>query len=64
MFHGEPATIEHVADPDATPNDYYVHEFGGGVVVLEPKFFGRAFLRGTNINERLEFVSRRVDTRS
>ena len=47
VFHGEPGEIEFVADP-ASPNsetDWYIEENGGGVMVLEPKHFGRAFLR-------------------
>lgn len=42
VFHGEPGEIEFVADP-ASPNsevDWYIEEYGGGVMVLEPKHFG------------------------
>jgi hypothetical protein len=48
MFHGEPGEIEFVADPLADNIDpeisWHVQEFGGGVGVIEPKHFGRAFV--------------------
>ena len=60
FFHGEPGEIEFVADSlmkDPAIN-WYVQEYGGGVMILEPKFFGRAFLTDTENAEDLEFVSR------
>jgi hypothetical protein len=62
LFHGEPGEIEFVAtvlgeDPAL---NWYVQEYGGGVMVLEPKFFGRAFLTQTDDAEDLVFVSRRA----
>ena len=59
-FHGEPGTIEFVADSQApTPEtDWYVREYGGGVMVVEPKNFGRAFLTETSEEEDLVFVCR------
>ena len=62
LFHGNPAEIELVAsnitgDP---ATDWYIEEFGGGVMVSEPKVFGRAFVSADQIadEEDLEFVSR------
>lgn len=60
LFHGEPGEIEFVAtmlgqDPAL---DWYVREYGGGVMVIEPKRFGRAFLTQTDHEEDLVFVSR------
>jgi len=59
-FHGEPGRIEFVAessidDPETT---WYVKEFGGGVMILEPKVFGRALLVETDTAEDLILVSR------
>jgi hypothetical protein len=66
MFHGEPGEIELVADPLVLDpdTDWYVQEYGGGVMVVEPKVFGRAFLRGTDEAEHLVFVSRGSDDAS
>ena len=64
LFHGEPGEIEFVATvlgEDAVL-DWYVQEYGGGVMVLEPKFFGRAFLPRTDNAEDLVFVSRRASS--
>jgi hypothetical protein len=60
LFHGEPGEIEFVADTlvGDPAMDWYIKEFGGGVMVLEPKHFGRAFLTVTHNTEDLEFVSR------
>ncbi len=60
LFHGEPGEIELVADSAvADPEtDWYVQEYGGGVIVLEPKNFGRAFLPEPQTTEDLEFVAR------
>jgi hypothetical protein len=59
-FHGEPGQIEFVADPRApTPEtEWHVRELGGGVMVLEPKYFGRAFVTNTDDAEDLVFVRR------
>lgn len=43
-LHGESAEIEFVADPVDDPNDWYVQKFGGGVMVIEPRAFGRLFI--------------------
>jgi len=60
LFHGEPGEIELVADPAITnpETDWYVQEYGRGVMILEPKNFGRAFLPEPQTAEDLEFVAR------
>ena len=66
LFHRNPAEIELVAcdDTDAE-TDWYMKEFGGGVLIREPKVFGRAFIPADQLDEDedLEFVSRRVSHR-
>jgi hypothetical protein len=60
LFHGEPGEIEfivHKLAEDPT-NDWYMKEHGPGVMVLEPKKFGRAFIRDIENVEDLQFVSR------
>ena len=60
LFHGEPGEIELVADPAITnpETNWYVQEYGRGVMILEPKNFGRAFLPEPQTAEDLEFVAR------
>jgi hypothetical protein len=60
LFHGEPGEIELVADPlvNDPATDWYVKEHGGGVMISEPKVFGRAFLTETNTALELKFVGR------
>jgi len=58
LYDGEPGEIELVADPANDPDDWYVTEYGGGVMVIEPKHFGRVFVTDAHDDEDLEFVSR------
>jgi len=63
FLHGEPSQIDFIADPAdpaTNPEDWYVTECGGGVMVLEPRCFGRLFLHDPSDfdYEDLEFVSR------
>jgi len=62
LFHGEPGEIEFVAvDPDDPEMHWYLQEYGGGIMIVEPKFFGRAFIPAGQIDELegfLELVSR------
>jgi hypothetical protein len=62
LFHGNPAEIELVAsnitgDP---ATDWYIEEFGGGIMVSDPMASGRTFIPADHIAnyEDLEFVSR------
>jgi hypothetical protein len=58
-LHGEPGEVEFVADSVDAPNDWYVKEYGGGVMIVEPKVFGRLFIDApVSQYEDLEFVSR------
>jgi hypothetical protein len=62
LFHGEPADIEFVV-VELTENaelDWYMQEFGGGVMIREPKHFGAAFIQAESLpeTEDLEFLSR------
>jgi hypothetical protein len=61
LFHGNPAEVELVAcDPDEPEAAWYMKEFGGGVMILDPKVSGRTFISTDQIDgyEDLEFVSR------
>jgi len=60
LLHGEPGEIEFVADKlvGDPARDWYVQELGGGVMVIEPKVFGRVFLRETEGAEDLVFLAR------
>jgi hypothetical protein len=64
FFHGEPGHIEFLADPaDRNPEtDWYVKEYGGGVMVGEPKVFGRAFVTNTEDTEDLILKSPSEDS--
>ena len=66
LFHGEPGEIEFVADPlvNDPETEWYVQEHGRGVMVVEPKIFGHAFLSHTERAEDLIFVSRSADSSS
>jgi len=37
LYHNEPGEIEFVADPEIEPESWLVTEFGGGVMIGEPK---------------------------
>jgi hypothetical protein len=61
LYHGNPAEIELVAtDPNDSEATWYIQEFGGGVMVLDPMASGRTFISADQIpeDEDLEFVSR------
>ena len=40
LIHGEAGAIEFIADAAKNPDDWYVREHGGGIMVLELKVFG------------------------
>ena len=61
LFHGNPALIELVAsDPNDPEEGWYVQEYGGGIMILDPMFSGRTFIPADQIDsyEDLEFTSR------
>jgi len=59
-YHGAPGHIEFIAEKiTGDPGiDYYVKEHSGGVMIVEPKSFGRMFLHDTEIDEDLVLVAR------
>lgn len=61
LFHGNPAEVELVAcDPDDPEHAWYVKEFGGSVLVSDPRVSGRTFIEAESLPdyEDLEFLSR------
>jgi hypothetical protein len=57
--------IELVADPLDDPQNWYVTEFGGGIMFTEPKVFGRLFIKwppseheDQDEQDKLTFISR------
>ncbi len=63
LFHGKPAQVELVActSEAADPTiGWYVKEFGGGIMILDPSVSGRTFISIDSLDddEDLEFVSR------
>jgi len=62
-FHGNMGEIEFTATDASDPDPavaWYVKEFGGGIMVLDPGVSGRTFIPSDQImdDEDLEFVSR------
>jgi len=59
-----PYYYEFVADPlTGDPEvDWFVSEYGGGVMIIVPKVFGNVLLHNTEEDEDLVFVSRTTDT--
>jgi hypothetical protein len=61
LFHREEAKVEFVArDPDDSATAWYVQEFGGGVMIDDPKVSGRTFIPAGLLEgaEELKFVCR------
>ena len=58
LYHGEPGEIELVADPLVVDPETVREEYGGGVMVVAPKVFGRVFISRTEQDGDLGFVSR------
>ena len=63
LFHGEAGEIEFVAEgPVGDPAiDWNVKHNGPGVMLLEPKFFGRVYVRDSETSTELVFISRCQD---
>ena len=58
-LHCEPAEIESVHDPVEDSDDWFVKTYGGGVMIAEPRVFGRLFIDAPVTHyDHLEFVSR------
>jgi hypothetical protein len=67
LFHRNPAEVEKVSsDPDSNDPEtrWYMQEFGGGVLILDPLVSGRTFIRADSIDEYedLEFLGRAVES--
>ncbi|HXQ28991.1 MAG TPA: hypothetical protein VN848_06945 [Gemmatimonadales bacterium] len=60
LLHGEPGHVELVLDGEHNPRDWPAKEYGRGIMIAEPKVFGRLFLAERDLEdyEDLEFVSR------
>lgn len=61
LYLGNPASIEFVAFDEKDPEtDWYVKEFGGGILIADPAVSGHTFIPADQIDEdvHLEFVSR------
>ena len=56
-YHGEPGEIEFIVE-ELPGDDWYVKEFGRGVMVIEPKVFGRVLISDPENDEDLILVSR------
>jgi len=56
--------IEFVLDGETNPEDWPAHEYGRGIMIVEPKTFGYLFVPGDQIgnNEDLILVSRPIDS--
>jgi hypothetical protein len=63
-YHGEPAEIEFVADKLVGDGaiDWFVTEYGGGVMITEPKVFGSVFVHDTKNDEDLILIERQEAT--
>jgi hypothetical protein len=63
-FHGASAEIVFVVETltGDTELDWYMKEFGGGVMIREPKHFGMSFVSTESLHEAedLELLSRAV----
>jgi hypothetical protein len=59
LFHGAPGEIEVVVDglTGDSAMAWYVEQFGGGAMILEPKHFGAGFLAASEGKESPTFVS-------
>jgi hypothetical protein len=56
-YCGAQGVVEFVADPQLTPEDWFVQTYGGGVMLLDSQF-GSVFLDNPAGDEDLLFVGR------
>ncbi len=59
-YHGEPGEIEFGAEKVVGDSgiDWHVREHGGGVMIIEPKNFGRVFVHNPENDEDLILIAR------
>lgn len=65
LFHRKAARVEFVAnDPDDPDHAWYVHEFGGGVMIEDSAVSGHTFIDADQLPEceDLEFISRSANS--
>lgn len=61
LLHNEPAEVIFVSRPSDDPSiDLFHREHGEGIMLIEPKVFGHAFIPANQLDEAecLKFVSR------
>ena len=60
LLHNEPGEIDFVLDGETNPEEWPAHEYGRGIMIIEPKVFGYLFVPEDQIGnyEDLSFVSR------
>jgi hypothetical protein len=63
LLHGEPGEVELVLRGDNNPEDWPGPEYGRGIMIVEPKVFGRLFIAEKDIADYVDlvFVSRATD---
>ena len=64
LVHGEAGEVEFIADPAESPDDWFVKDQGGGIMVLELKVFGRIFITKPETDEHLTFVATQTERRN
>jgi len=53
--------VEFVADPSnpTADTEWYIKEFGGGIMVAEPKVHGHVFIDAPHADDHLVFIGRK-----
>ncbi len=57
VYADDPGEVEFIADSTTAPDDWYVREYGGGVMIRTAKM-GSVFLTTTEDEEDLDLVAR------
>jgi hypothetical protein len=66
LFHGEAAVVEFVVvDSSDAATEWFFQEYGGGVMIVDPKVSGHTFIPAGHLDEYedLEFVARAAERR-
>lgn len=66
LYHGEQGKVELVVAEKVGNDaiDWYIEKYPGGGIMLDADNFGHVFLTEEDIDEKLEFVSRALDSPS